>query len=134
MIADLQRKLATAEFDRRSLFPTTTLESDSRAWLGHAVDGLRRPWFSIVQEAETATAARTDLRIELRSASAAVVVVEIKLIHRWKHGELLDSFHSQLVDRYLCATGSGTALTCSSILVADRREPCRTARPLTARL
>lgn len=101
MIADLQRELATAEFDRRGLFPTTILESDFRAWLGHALDGRRRPWFSIVQEAETAAAARTDLRIELRGAGAAVVVVEIKLIHRWEYGELLESFRSQLVDRYL---------------------------------
>lgn len=101
MVADLEQELATAEFDRRGLFPTTILESDFRAWLGHALDSRRRPWFSIVQEAETSSATRTDLRIELRSTGSAIVVIEIKLLHGWKYEELLDKFRSQLVDQYL---------------------------------
>lgn len=101
MVADLEQELATAEFDRRGLFPTTILESDFRAWLGHALDSRRRDWFSIVQEAETSSATRTDLRIELRSTGSAIVVIEIKLLHGWKYEELLDKFRSQLVDQYL---------------------------------
>jgi hypothetical protein len=101
MIAELEQELANSEFDRRGLFPTTILESDFRAWLGHALDSRRRPWFSIVQEAETAGANRTDLRIELRSAGGAVVVIEIKLAHRWSYDDLFGKFHSQLVQQYL---------------------------------
>lgn len=101
MVADLEKELATAEFDRRGLFPTTMLESDFRAWLGHALDNRRRPWFSIVQEAETSSATRTDLRIELRGTGNAIVVIEIKLVHGWKYDELIDKFRSQLVDQYL---------------------------------
>lgn len=101
MIGDIEKELADSEFDRRGLFPATILEADFRAWLGHALDSRRRPWFSIVQEAETSAAARTDLRIELRGAGNALVIVEIKLLHGWKYEELLDKFRSQLVDRYL---------------------------------
>jgi hypothetical protein len=101
MIAELEQELAKSEFDRRGLFPTTILESDFRAWLGHALDSRRQPWFSIVQEAETAAANRTDLRIELRSVGAAVVVVEIKLVHGWSYDDLFSKFTSQLVDQYL---------------------------------
>lgn len=101
MIAEIEEELARSDFDRRGLFSQTILESDFRAWLGHALDSRRRPWFSIVQEAETASANRTDLRIELRSSGNAVVVVEIKLVHRWTAEELIDKFSSQLVDRYL---------------------------------
>ncbi len=101
MIGDIEKELADSEFDRRGLFPATILEADFRAWLGHALDSRRRPWFSIVQEAETSGAARTDLRIELRGTGNALVIVEIKLLHGWKYEELLDKFRSQLVDRYL---------------------------------
>lgn len=101
MIADLERELATSEFDRRGLFSRSILESDFRAWLGHALDARRRPWFSIVQEAETASAKRTDLRLELRGGDGAVVVVEIKLLHGWTYDEIFDKFTSQLVDQYL---------------------------------
>lgn len=101
MIADLEMELASSEFDRRGLFFTDILESDFRAWLGHALDSRRRPWFSIVQEAEVASAARTDLRIELRGTGDAVVIVEIKLLHGWTYEELFDKFRSQLVDQYL---------------------------------
>jgi hypothetical protein len=101
MISDLEMELEGSEFDRRGLFPASILEADFRAWLGHALDSRRRPWFSIVQEAETSGAARTDLRIELRATGNALVIVEIKLLHGWKYEELLDKFRSQLVDRYL---------------------------------
>lgn len=101
MIEELERELATSDFDRRGLFPPGILESDFRAWLGHALDGRRRSWFSIVQEAETAGSKRTDLRLELRGSGDAVVVVEIKLLHRWTYDELTAKFRSQLVDQYL---------------------------------
>ena len=101
MIADVERELASEEFDRRGLFPLAILEADFRAWLGHALDSRRRPWFSIVQEAETANANRTDLRIELRGTGNAIVIVEIKLLHGWTYHELSDKFRSQLVDQYL---------------------------------
>lgn len=101
LIADLEVELSNGEFDRRGLFSTSILEADYRAWLGHALDTRRRPWFSIVQEAETIDEARTDLRLELRGSSNAVVVIEIKLAHRWSYDDLVDKFRSQLVDKYL---------------------------------
>ena len=101
LVADLEAELASGEFDRRGLFSTDILEADFRAWLGHALDSRRRPWFSIVQEAETVDEARTDLRLELRGSGNAVVVIEIKLAHRWSYGDLVDKFRSQLVDKYL---------------------------------
>lgn len=101
MIADLEDELARGEFDRRGLFTPTIREADFRAWLGHALDNRRRPWFSIVQEAETSSAKRTDLRIELRATGNAVVVIEIKLLHRWTYEDLIDKFQSQLVGQYL---------------------------------
>lgn len=101
LVADLEAELATNEFDRCGLFTTSILEADFRAWLGHALDGRRRPWFSIVQEAETASEARTDLRLEQRGTGDALVIIEIKLVHKWSYQELLDKFRSQLVDRYL---------------------------------
>lgn len=101
LVADLEVELAKSEFDRRGLFSTSILEADFRAWLGHALDGRRRPWFSIVQEAETANEARTDLRLEQRGTGNALVIIEIKLVHRWSYDDLLDKFRSQLVDRYL---------------------------------
>jgi hypothetical protein len=101
LVADLEAELATSEFDRRGLFSPSILEADFRSWLGHALDGRRRPWFSIVQEAETAAEARTDLRLEQRETGDAMVIIEIKLAHRWSYEELLDKFRSQLIDRYL---------------------------------
>lgn len=101
MIRELEQELASSQFDQRGLFPPAIKETDFRAWLGDALDRRRRQWFSIVQEAETSRAKRTDLRIELRSANAAVVVIEIKLLHRWHHKQLIDKFKTQLVGQYL---------------------------------
>jgi len=90
-----------SEFDRRSLFNKSTDESDFRAWLGHELDTRLRGWASITQETVTRGEKRSDLRIELKGGDHAVLVIEIKLAHRWNRDVLLDKVKSQLVDQYL---------------------------------
>jgi hypothetical protein len=90
-----------SEFDRRSLFNRSTDESDFRAWLGHELDTRLRGWASITQETVTRGEKRTDLRIELKGGDHAVLVIEIKLAHRWNRDVLLDKVKSQLADQYL---------------------------------
>ncbi|MBN8500085.1 MAG: hypothetical protein J0M19_02910 [Sphingomonadales bacterium] len=92
--------LNVSEFDRRALFNTSTDESDFRAWLGHELDVRIRGWASITQETVTRAEKRTDLRIELKGGDHAVLVIEIKLAHRWNRDVLLDKVKSQLVDQY----------------------------------
>ena len=58
-------------------------------------------WASITQETVTRGEKRTDLRIELKGGDHAVLVIEIKLAHRWNRDVLLDKVKSQLVDQYL---------------------------------
>jgi hypothetical protein len=125
LVGDLQTELARSEFDRRGLFSPSILEADFRSWLGHALDGRRRPWFSIVQEAETANEARTDLRLEQRGTGDAMVIIEIKLVHRWSYDELLDKFRSQLVDRYLISERARHGL----YLLVDLGKPPKNAMP-----
>lgn len=93
--------LNESEFDRRALFNNVTSESDFRAWLGYELDRRLRGWASITQETVTRGEKRTDLRIELRGGDNAVLVVEIKLAHRWNRNVLLNKVKSQLVDQYL---------------------------------
>lgn len=100
-IAEVCGKMNESEFDRRALFNESTDESDFRAWLGHELDVRLRGWASITQETVTRGEKRTDLRIELRGGDHAVLVVEIKLAHRWNRDVLLDKIKSQLVDQYL---------------------------------
>ena len=90
-----------SEFDRRDLFSKSTDESDFRAWLGHELDTRLQGWASITQETVTRGEKRTDLRIELKGGDHAVLVIEIKLAHRWNRDVLLDKVKSQLVDQYL---------------------------------
>ena len=93
--------LNASEFDRRALFNKSTDESDFRAWLGHELDLRLSSWASITQETVTRAEKRTDLRIELKGGDHAVLIVEIKLAHRWNRVVLLDKVKSQLVDQYL---------------------------------
>lgn len=100
-ITEICAEMNSSEFDRRALFDGSTNESDFRAWLGHELDRRLRGWASITQETVTRAEKRTDLRIELRSGNYAVLVIEIKLAHRWNRDVLLDKIKSQLVDQYL---------------------------------
>ncbi|MBA4043990.1 MAG: hypothetical protein C0471_06165 [Erythrobacter sp.] len=100
-IAEICGEMNASEFDRRALFDRSTDESDFRAWLGHELDARLRGWASITQETVTRGEKRTDLRIELRGGDYAVLVIEIKLAHRWNRDVLLDKIKSQLVDQYL---------------------------------
>ncbi|MGV7120316.1 hypothetical protein [Sphingopyxis sp. 550A] len=90
-----------SEFDRRALLNPKIGESDFRAWLGHELDQRIQPWAAITQETVTRSEKRTDLRIELRHGDRAVLVVEIKLVHRWSRANLLDKIESQLANQYL---------------------------------
>lgn len=100
-IADIEARLQSSEFDRRALFTANTNESDFRAWLGHELEKRIEPWASITQETVTRGEKRTDLRIELRGGDRAILVIEIKLAHRWERAVLVDKVKSQLVDQYL---------------------------------
>lgn len=93
--------LDMSEFDRRALLNPNIYESDFRAWLGHELDQRIQPWAAITQETVTRSEKRSDLRIELRGGDRAVVVVEIKLTHRWSRAELLEKIETQLADQYL---------------------------------
>ncbi|KQN80551.1 hypothetical protein ASE91_11195 [Sphingomonas sp. Leaf62] len=100
-IAGIERDLAASEFDRRGLLHKNMIEAEFRAWLGHELDRRHRAWYSVTQESVTAGENRTDLRIELRLGGDEVVVVEIKIAHRWSRQELHDKLRTQLVDQYL---------------------------------
>ena len=100
-IAGIERDLAASEFDRRGLLHKDMIEAEFRAWLGHELDRRHRAWYSVTQESVTAGENRTDLRIETRLGGGEVVVVEIKIAHRWPRQELHDKLRTQLVDQYL---------------------------------
>jgi len=100
LIEEIELELARSEFDRRPLFHKDLWENDFRSWLGFEIDRRHRGWYSITQETVTANEKRSDLRLERRHGDE-VVVIEIKLAHRWTREELLDKFTSQLFGRYL---------------------------------
>lgn len=100
MIGEIELELARSEFDRRPLFHKNLWENDFRSWLGFEIDRRHRGWYSITQETVTANEKRSDLRLERRHGDE-VIVIEIKLAHRWTREELIDKFTSQLFGRYL---------------------------------
>lgn len=100
-IDDIRTMMTVSEFDRRGLFTEDTDETDVRAWLGHELSSRIAHWASITQETVTQGEKRSDLRIELRSGDTAVIVVEIKLAHRWDRHELVSKVETQLARQYL---------------------------------
>ncbi len=99
-LRDIELDLASSEFDRRALF-RDAWETDIRAFLGHELDQRHRDHYAITQETVTAREKRSDLRFELREVSGSILVVEIKLLHRWTWMELCDKLVTQLLQQYL---------------------------------
>lgn len=99
-LRDIERDLATSEFDRRALFRSAS-ETDVRAFLGHELDLRHREQYSVTQESETSRAKRPDLRCELRAGGDWVAVVEVKLVHGWTWDQLLDKLITQLLQQYV---------------------------------
>jgi hypothetical protein len=100
-LVSIASALRTSEFDIRALFAHAS-EADLRAFLGEALLARSQGWYGVTQEAVTAGENRTDLRIEGRSHTGEIVIVELKVAgESWTGDALVDHLETQLVQQYL---------------------------------